>query len=221
MPTFIDESGDTGHGAGSKPYFRLAAVWIPSLEEVERFRAAILRLRSRLGLARDYEFKFADTHSHPEWRHAFFDVALHHDFQFSVCAIDKTQGRWRTVPTREQHWAAATCIAVLLRDVYHSAERPERPLNDPVVVDRNDDRGFLGIVGTQLRGLKSRLHPALPMVQNPRFRRSHPDAAIQLVDMVCGAVGAHIDGDYEWFKKVKQRCMGVIRLGLDSTTGKW
>jgi hypothetical protein len=66
MPTFIDESGDTGHSPTSLPYFRLAAVWIPSLAEANAFREAVRQLRQNrpdLHLEEDFEFKFAKTHS--------------------------------------------------------------------------------------------------------------------------------------------------------------
>jgi Protein of unknown function (DUF3800) len=212
MPTFIDESSDTGHGHGSKPYFRLGAIWLPTLAEAEAFRKAIRKLRQRLGLPLDYEFKFAETHRHPEWRQAFFNTALDFPFRFTVCAIDKTTGRWRKANSREQHWAAATSIASCLYAVYLEAEKVAHPLRDLVVVDRNDDKKFLDAIRTALRGLQSRFHPGIPLTQNPRFRASHPDEVIQLVDMVCGATGAHLAGDVTWYKMIERCCIGLMRI---------
>jgi hypothetical protein len=212
MPTFIDESGDTGHARDSLPYFRVAAVWMPTLEAAASFREAVRELRRRLGLAEAFEFKFARTHSHPDRRRSFFRLALEHDFRFAVCAIDKTAGHWRNAPSQEQHWASATCLAVYLRDVYHKAEKPERPLHDPILVDDNADRRYLGAIRTAFRGLRSRLHPDVPMVRKPRFRASGPDEMMQLVDMVCGVVGDSIDGNPTWYDLIRERCLGVIRL---------
>jgi Protein of unknown function (DUF3800) len=91
MPTFIDESGDTGSTRnGGKPYFRLAAVWVPTHGTAEVFRRKIRELRRTLGLRQDYEFKFAKTHYHPEQRKAFLEVALSDEFRFAVSLIDKT-----------------------------------------------------------------------------------------------------------------------------------
>ena len=95
MPTFIDESGDTGRVAGGgKRYFRLAAVWVPNGTVAEMFREAIRGLRRELGLERDYEFKFAKTHRFPERRRAFLDVAIAYDFSFVVSTLDKTHPDW-------------------------------------------------------------------------------------------------------------------------------
>jgi hypothetical protein len=39
MPTFIDESGDTGNPRnGGTPYFHVAAVWVPSIDNIELFQ---------------------------------------------------------------------------------------------------------------------------------------------------------------------------------------
>jgi len=217
MPTFIDESGDTGHSQSSSPYFRLAAVWIPSVEEATVFRESVRQLRHNrpdLHLEGGFEFKFAKTHSHPERREAFFQLALVHSFQFAVCAIDKTQGHWRNAPAGEQHWATATDVAVSLRSAYHEAEaaHPDRPLRDPILVDDNQDQNFLAAIRAAFRGLRSKLHPDMPMVRNPRFRGSKADEVLHLADMVCGAAGAWIDGDSTWYDLIKPRCLGLTQL---------
>jgi hypothetical protein len=33
---------------------------------------------------------------------------------------------------------------------------------------------------------------------------------IQLADMVCGGVGAHLDGDSTWYNMIKSRDLGII-----------
>jgi len=53
MPTFIDESGETGT---LSPYFRLAAVWFPTHDDVETFRAGIRQFQKSVGLE-GYEYK--------------------------------------------------------------------------------------------------------------------------------------------------------------------
>jgi Protein of unknown function (DUF3800) len=56
MPTFIDESRDTGPiNAGGTPYFRLAAVWVPSLNDDDQFRTKTQQLRLDLGLPKGYD----------------------------------------------------------------------------------------------------------------------------------------------------------------------
>ena len=51
MPTFIDESGDTGPNPDPGNHcFRLAAVWVPSHDVAEAFRESVRRVRRALGL---------------------------------------------------------------------------------------------------------------------------------------------------------------------------
>jgi hypothetical protein len=212
MPTLIDESGDTGHSRNSLPYFRLAAVWLPDLDAAAAFRDSIRRLREELHLGRSFEFKFAATSSHPERRDAFFRRALDYPFQFAWCGLDKTTWYWSKAPAAEQHWATATSLAVCLRSTYLAAEQPSRPLRDQVLVDNNADKAFLHAINRAFRNLRSRLHPDAPMVANARFRGSAPDEAMQLVDMVCGATGAHLNGDSTWYNLIRSRCLGLMQL---------
>jgi Protein of unknown function (DUF3800) len=216
MPTFIDESGDTGHAQSSSSHFRLAALWIPSLDEAA-FRESFRQLSSTrpdLHLEADQEYKFATTASRPDIREAFFHLALRHEFVFAFCSIDKTRGYWRSAPSSEQHWATATDLAVSLRNTYHTAEalHPERLLREPIFVDDNRDQDFLEAINRAFRGLRSILHPGVAMVRNPRFRGSSSDELIQLVDMVCGAAGAWIDGETRWHDLLRSRCVGMTEL---------
>jgi hypothetical protein len=111
MPTFIDESGDTGSiESGGKPYFHLAAVWVPTLDDVEAFQEKARRLRSDLGLHKGYEFKFALTHSRPRDRSAFYECALSMQFRFAVASIDKTDSYWGSAGGPEQHWALSPSL---------------------------------------------------------------------------------------------------------------
>jgi Protein of unknown function (DUF3800) len=212
MPTFIDESGDTGPVAvGGKPYFRLAAVWIPSHEEAEAFRDSIRQLRVQLGVKADYEFKFAKTHGKHAHRAAFFDRALQTGFRFAVCSIDKTSGDWANASSQEIHWGCATSLAVILRPTYHQAEETKTPLREPIIVDDNADGSFLKIVKGAFSGLKATKKPAL--VGPVKFRKSAPDELLHLADMVCGSVGAHLDGnDSAWYKAISSRDVGTFCL---------
>src|SRR5437773_11520962 len=108
MPTFIDESGDTGQNPDpGNCHFRLAAVWVPSHDVAEAFRACVHRVREALGIRRDYEFKFSKTWTHPAYRAAFFGAAMQHEFRFAVSSLDKRQPRWNGAESRDFHRASA------------------------------------------------------------------------------------------------------------------
>lgn len=214
MPTFIDESGDTGHSQNSKPFFRLAALWMPTADEAEKLRKSIRLLRQAIGVSKDFEFKFSRTHNHPERRRAFFKVALTHQFRYCVCSIDKKKGSWQKASKKDQHWATATSVSVDMRSVYHKAEQECRPkpLRDKIIVDDNGDKDFLESIRVAFHGLRSKLHPAIPMVGDPHFRDSRLDEVLQLADMVCGATGAFVEGDGTWYRIIQKCCLGITPL---------
>lgn len=219
MPTFIDESGDTGLNPNpANCHFRLAAVWVPSHDAAEAFRESVRGVRRDLGLRADYEFKFSKTWHYPERRHAFFQAAMRHEFRFTVATIDKRLGDWPTAPARVFHWATSVALAATLRPVYLAAYQARvavggtGPLNELVVVDDNEDKGFLEMVRETFRGLGTLCQPRAYLVGKVRFRGSGPDELIQLVDMVCGAVGAHLDGDSQWYNLIAPRDLGISCL---------
>jgi hypothetical protein len=207
MPTFIDESGDTGPVSnGGTRYFRLAAVWIPTNSDVLAFREKVKRIRLELELPKTFEFKFAKTSAKPEWREAYFAAAMSQEFRFVVSSINKSIGP--VISTHEaQHWACVTEIAAMLRSVYHQAEEcRDTPLKELVVIDNNDDRRFLAMIKQQLRALESRRRPGSSMIGTVCFRNSAAHEELQLADMICGAVGAAIDGnDSTWYNKIASR----------------
>ena len=49
-----------------------------------------------------------------------------------------------------------------------------------------------------------------PITLSAGFRKSHADELLQLADMTCGAVAAHLDdGDYQWFKLIAEHGAGL------------
>src|SRR5580700_1470150 len=117
MPTFIDESGETGPVS---PYFRLAAVWLPTQSAVEAYRTRIRQFQQEAGLA-GYEYKASKSLS-VERRIAYFQAAMGHPFRFAVASVDKRHVEWRAASRSVIHWACAVSLAVSLRGVYLEEE---------------------------------------------------------------------------------------------------
>lgn len=214
MPTFIDESGETGRVS---PYFRLAAVWLPTQAVVEGFRTAIRQFQKTAGLE-GYEFKSSKSLS-VERRIAFFQTAMAHPFRFAVASVDKHHPEWRDAGRSVIHWACAVSLAVSLRDVYLEEESrraavagERKPLNELVVVDDNKDRGFLAIIKRKFGELRSGVRPGSPLVSKVKFRGSRPEELIQLADMVCGAVGDYLSGNDAYYKIIASRDLGITRI---------
>lgn len=219
MPTFIDESGDTGWKPGSLPYFRLGAVWLPTFAVAEACRASIQAVRVQLGMKADEEFKFARTGRQPERRREFFQAALRHEFRFVVCAYDKPRLSAFSVEKSEFYRGCAVTLASYLRDTYRRAEQLKgvetgKPtlLDELVVVDDNQDNDFLKTIKTSFRALVSGWRPGGKLVGKVKFRSSRPDEILQLADMVVGAVGEHLDGNHIWYDLISARSLGVVRL---------
>jgi hypothetical protein len=212
MPTFIDESGDTGPSTNlARVYFRLVAVWIQSHDQAEAIRKKIRGVRAQLGLREDYEFKFSKTWNYPDRRDAFFRAVMLEEFRFAFTSIDKTLPNWKNADKQAIHWAAATELAATLRPSYIMAHRTRLesgvswPIKELVVVDDNEDKSFLATIKQQFAGLGMCCKPPLYLVGKVKFRSSHPEELMQLADMVCGAAGAKQDGNDTWYRIIADR----------------
>ena len=127
---------------------------------------------------------------------------MKHEFRFVVSSIDKRHEEWKSANRAAIHWASAISLAVWLRDVY----REEKAAKELVIVDDNGDKQFLDTIKRKFRELGEGL------VGKVKFRGSGPDELMQLADMVCGAVGAHLDGDSTFYEMIASRDRGTIRV---------
>lgn len=186
MPTFIDESGDTGLNPDpANCHFRLAAVWVPSTAEADAIRASIRAVRCAMipPLSAEFEFKFSKLGGHPDRRSAFFHAVMRHEFRFAVASIDKRVGEWRAAAPAEFHAATSVCLAAALRMTYRTADEKRgfgTSLRELVIVDDNMDRAFLQIVKQKFRGLSSPRGGSGGKGQVPRIRSGR-----------VGSVGGH------------------------------
>lgn len=207
MPTFIDESGDPGDGAGSSTYFRLCAVSVPTELVAERIRGEIRATRARLGRSQTYEFKFSKTHHLSETRESFYEAVQRHEFRFATASIDKRRlaGEISTVGICQ--WLATTALATILRPVYVRRYEfdPAEYRPETVTADDNRDAEFLGTLKESFRGLGTLDSPRRVLIDKVRFRNSRADEMLQLADMLCGAVGAAIDGSSASYSMVATR----------------
>jgi hypothetical protein len=214
MPTFIDESGETGQVS---PYFRLAAVWLPTQASVEAYRTGIRQFQRDAGLE-GYEYKWSKSLS-LERRIAYFQAAMGHPFRFAVASVDKQHADWRAAGASVVHWACAVSLAVSLRSVYLeeearrvAAKGEDRPLNELVVVDNNRDSKFLSVIKQKFRELRSGVRSGASLVGKVKFRGSGAEELIQLADMVCGAVGDYLNRDETCYKIISSRDLGITRI---------
>lgn len=164
-----------------------------------------------LGLRADYEFKFSKSWTYPDRRDAFFHAVMKRKFWFAFSSIDKNHQDWREADKQTIHWATATELAATLRPTYLEAHLNRissggsGPLKELVVIDNNEDKQFLATVTQQFRGLGNACDPVHFLVGKVKFRTSHPEELMQLVDMVCGACSANMDGADAWYRIIAER----------------
>ncbi len=104
-------------------------------------------------------------------------------------------------------------MAASLRPVYFHAKLARHTTEkEKVIVDDNQDRSFLGAIKQQFRALKSDDGDPVAMVGKVMFGNSKSHDALQLADMICGAVGRMNDGKgNEWYQLICDRDLGVVR----------
>lgn len=207
MPTSIDESGDAGGGAGSSQSFRLCAAVVPSVSGADALRLVLRELKPSLGLPSAYEFKFSSTGAFPERRAAFYRTALLYEWGFATVSIDKHRMPADERTPRHCQWLATTALAAILRPVYLARFEadPKSYRKERVTVDDNRDRKFLDLVNAQFRAIGNLERPRQFLIGQVSFLDSRGDMLLQLVDMVCGAVGAYLDGDSTWYDLIQSR----------------
>lgn len=116
MPTFIDESGNTGWKPGSLPFFRLASFCLPIFATAETGCTSIQAARVLEETKADKEFKIARTAHRPETRRAIYRAALWHEFRLIVRSEGKHSLPVFSVEASGFHWGCAVLLVSYLRD---------------------------------------------------------------------------------------------------------
>ena len=217
MPTFIDESGDAGTHPQSTPHFRMAAVWFETAEQADEFERQSVVLRARLNLRTDFEFHF--THLTSQLRRTFLEFALLFPFRYAFASTSKGVVR-ETLRKEVLISETVRGLTTILSDYYHIAEgckpqaRPDSPtpLNELVRYDECNDRVYQAVIEREFRLMPSLVKPATKLVRKVSPFRSQADPRLQLADMVCGAVGRHLDGESDLWRLIRGRELGLAEL---------
>jgi Protein of unknown function (DUF3800) len=210
MPTYIDESGDTGMKAGATPYFRLGAVVFESLAHAEQYADCLSSVRESLRLPSTFEFRFASA-GHPT-RMKFFQSIASMPFSYVVASLQKSV----LVPwDRNKQSIRDKTIRGLVKHLETQYQRLDdrsglpQGLKELVVVDQCDDPTFIRLLKDHFRPLMATRPCGRRLVRDIRWGKSHSEPCLQLVDMICGAIGKHLDGRSDYYDLL--RCKnGVI-----------
>ena len=174
MWVYVDESGDPGFrfGRGSTSHFVVALVVFDSPGHIERTDRVIARLRTRLGLRKDFEFKF--NRLKHEWRMEFLTAVRYSPFRIRAMVVDKRILRspnWRKKDIFYNYF-----VGQVFNHHFGSLKGAK------VRVDGRSGREFRQEFQTYVR------KQAGSAVVNIRFLDSKSNSLIQLADMVAGAI---------------------------------
>ena len=205
MPTFIDESGDTGLWPLGSSHFRLAAVWLP-IGSVEEYRRDMQKWQSSLGLPSGFEFKFAKSARHQDRTISYFAKVMEYPFRFAFASIDKRSDNWKLATAHELHCGTIVQVAATMRPLYIKRFlEGENAVKESIYVDNCENVDFLKVVKGKFRELGKCETPPMHLIDAVRYRGSKPDQLIQLADMVCGACGANEDGKSNIYNTIAER----------------
>lgn len=82
---------------------------------------------------------------------------------------------------------------------------PPRELKELVIFDRCDDAAFERVLKDEFKRLTAARPCGRRLVRGLRSGRSHAEPGLQLADMVCGAIGKHLEGQDDYFNLIGGR----------------
>ncbi len=179
----FDESGDTGvrklclKKNKPSPYFSVAAVVFPELEQAAACEKRIISLREELSLSPNYEFHFPSAGK--RGRKEFLRAVKEFEFHYAVTTIDKrelTGNAWNKKSYLYQHAARMTLDAI-----------KAHLFGARVFIDKSGDKKFDKEICSFLKK-HAGLHETKPRIVAASSYDSKKHNLVQLVDMVCGAV---------------------------------
>jgi hypothetical protein len=210
MPTYMDESGDTGTKKGSTPYFRLAAVFFEDTTQIDHVSQRLSAIRTELGLPQSYEFRFARTVHHI--RMAFFKAVVATPFHFVVSSFEKHSFDHGTLTKDVIPDQTIRALIKHLGEWYLLVEECRglpAGLKELIVYDECDDPNFERALRDGFKPLSTMRSSGGRLIRDIRPGKSKSDPGIQLVDMVCGATGKHIDGQSDYFNLIKSKALAI------------
>ena len=184
MLVFLDESGDTGlkFDSGSSRYFVVTLVVFDDNADALHADKRIDLLRSELGLAQDFEFRFSKLNS--TLRKKFLDAIAPQDFFYYSIVINKIKLKGKGFNYKDPFYKY-TCKLVFLTARTHLR-------NATVVIDGSGSREFRKQIRTYLRKHINDSNPAAEhSIKKIKIQNSKNNNLIQLADMVCGAVARY------------------------------
>ena len=203
MPTFIDESGETGFGPGSSQFYILAAVYFENASKFEIYEDLAKDLRNSYGHSNNFEFK--SSKSGDVIKSNFFDVIKQCEFSYAVSYIDKTQ--FSKLDKRGVLGPTIAGLVGILEGCFLQAESAllaGKHLNEPIRFDDTTDKVYVQMLKEGFRSAGKERSTRGRLIGDIKNFASHTNLGIQLADMVCGAVADHLKGSSKYYNLIRE-----------------
>ena len=173
---FLDESGDPGFkfDQGSSAYFVIALVIFDDPLDAEETALKIKRLRERLKLDRQFEFKFSKSSDY--FRYQFLETVRDSNFRVRAMVVDKRALHSEKLTTDKESFYGFFVSEVMKHNRGSIT-------GASLKIDGSGDKAFKRSFQTYLR---KKLREGT--VSKFKFVDSKSDSLIQLSDMVAGAI---------------------------------
>lgn len=213
MPTFIDEGGEIGVKATSARHFRLVAVCFESEARVNPCVQELGGLIPALGLPATFEFHFSkNTHNQ---KTAFFSTLSGHDFSFVATHFDKDAGDRVSLTQDAVRYETLNALARRLKEMYRCWEGQRTAsagLNERILYDECQDPSYEKAIKTAFAGLGSSNGRGGKLIRSIKSGKSKAELRLQIADMVCGAVGLHLNGDSTYYDMIRSKEHAILVL---------
>jgi len=198
MLIFIDESGDAGFktSRGSSPYFVIVLVIFDDELVAEEVALEIKKLKRKLKLHDDYEFKF--NKSNKKFKIAFLNIIKPFDFRIRAIVVNKEK-----VYSQKLRKETKSFYNYFLKCVLEQSN--DTILDAKLRLDAIGEKKFKQALQTYLRlELNSQTKKVM---NNLKFGNSKNNVLIQLADMIAGALRRY----YENSKSDSKNYWNIIK----------
>jgi Protein of unknown function (DUF3800) len=181
MLVFLDDSGDPGFKVkkGSSPCFVIALAIFDDHLEAEACAVEIKKLRRKLGLSDQFEFKFSKCA--PDFRKQFLSHVAKFEFRVRAIVMRKS-----AIYSQELRTSKETFYQYSIRMVLQHSFGTIR--NARLKMDGHEDREFRRQLLSYLRKQLTKDEQGVPILSDLKIVDSQNNVLIQLADMVAGTV---------------------------------
>jgi hypothetical protein len=181
MLVFLDDSGDPGFKVkkGSSPCFVIALAIFDDHLEAEACAVEIKKLRRKLGLSDQFEFKFSKCS--PDFRKQFLSHVAKFEFRVRAIVMRKS-----AIYSQELRASKETFYQYSIRMVLQHSFGTIR--NARLKMDGHEDREFRRQLLSYLRKQLTKDEQGVPILSDLKIVDSQNNVLIQLADMVAGTV---------------------------------